>query len=208
MKTGFFRRRLGRSAAWLLGFLLILAAGRSAEAHSVFIFAWVDAGRICTESYFTKKSRVRGGRVSMRDLSGNTLESGVTDEEGLFCFKPPDQREGLLFVVEAGEGHRAEFRLRAEDLPPPEAAVPAGPEADSAEASALPAPPGLSADLETRLRNIVREELRAQLGPINRALAESENAGEPGLREIVGGLGWLAGLAGLAFWLAGRRKRA
>ena len=30
---------------------------------------------------------------------------------------------------------------------------------------------------------------------------------DPGLREIVGGLGWLAGLAGLGFWWAARRER-
>mgnify|MGYP002150597230 CR=1 FL=1 len=27
------------------------------------------------------------------------------------------------------------------------------------------------------------------------------------MRERLGGLGWLAGLAGLGFWLAGRRRR-
>ena len=68
--------------------LLVFAVGLLAclpgvsLAHSVYIFAWVDGTQICTESYFNRKSKVRGGEVLMADASGEILARGVTGEDG------------------------------------------------------------------------------------------------------------------------------
>jgi nickel transport protein len=58
---------------------------------------------------------------------------------------------------------------------------------------------------QDQLRAIVREELKAQIGPVMRALAETEDDRTPGLREIVGGLGWIVGILGLIIIVRGRK---
>jgi nickel transport protein len=184
----------------LLAALAVGLAGRPAEAHSVFIFAWADGDRICTDSYFSKKNPVRGGTVRMLNTKGQELQTGLTDEQGMYCFGPPAELADLVFIIEAGEGHRGEFSLTASDLENGGilAAAPE-PSLDSAPAPLDSAPDSLDA---AALRRLLREELQAQLSPIRKTLAEN-NAGrrEAGWREIIGGLGWLAGLAGFAlFW--------
>jgi nickel transport protein len=203
--------------AALLAALAAGLAGRPAEAHSVFIFAWADGDRICTDSYFSKKNPVRGGTVRMLNTKRQELQTGLTNEQGMHCFSPPAEPADLVFVIEAGEGHRGEFRLAASDLEKGGilAAAPASlnsaPEPlDSAPDSldtAAPldsAPDSLDA---AALRRLLREELQAQLSPIRKTLAEnSAGRREAGWREIIGGLGWLAGLAGFALWLVGRGR--
>ena len=58
---------------------------------------------------------------------------------------------------------------------------------------------------EARLRAVIGQELDSRLAPIKRALAEQKERG-PELRDIIGGVGWLIGIAGII--LAMRRKRA
>jgi nickel transport protein len=205
-------RRPSTSAALAAAALAAWLAWRAtpAQAHGVYMFAWPQGDQICSDSYFSKKSRVRGGRVSLRDASGQVLQTGTTDEQGSFCFRRPPVEGDLLLAVEAGEGHRAEFRLRAEDLGPAPTAGPAvGASGSStvAPAAAASAVLGGTADAGAdALRAIVREELAAQLGPITRRLAADADDQTPGAREIVGGLGWLAGLFGLLFWRSARAR--
>ena len=177
------------------------------EAHGLFTFAWVEGDRICTDSYFSRQSKARGARISMVDPSGKVLASGLTDDRGGFCFDRPPAPQNLTFVVEAEGGHRGEFALPAGDLPADVPAEPGG-FGESGLAETNPAPDRAEdlAALRRLVREEVRAELAAQLGPLNRKLAAGEARAEPGPREIAGGLGWLAGLAGLAFWWTARRR--
>ncbi|MDR1039669.1 MAG: hypothetical protein LBR80_05770 [Deltaproteobacteria bacterium] len=249
---------------------LTLALGTAAAcpapaiAHAVYVFAYADGDEICTESYFTRKNRVTGGRIVMQDASGNEIESASTGDDGNHCFSAPPGEGDLIFVVLAGEGHRGEFSFPAADrpsvapapapaapstapeapasgagpepisasgagpepisasgaAPEPSSATGAAPDAPLSGASGSPAagttatsssaaaaapsssPSAATAGFsEEALRSIVREELKTQISPVVRALAEAREDRSPGLREIVGGLGWVAGISGLVLWL-------
>jgi nickel transport protein len=172
-----------------------------AQAHGMRLVAWVEGDRVCSESSFGKTTKVRDGMAVARDTAGALLAEGKTDEAGVWCFPSPVPQD-VVIAVNAGQGHRAEFLL-------------------SAKAFAEASPPDRPADLPQNLddqadldnpdelhdlvREAVREELQAQLAPIRRALAERDAAG-PTWRDILGGLGWIIGLAGLAAWGASRRK--
>jgi nickel transport protein len=222
---------------------LIAALGycQMAQAHAVYLFAWPQGDQIFVRSYFSKKSPVRQGTVTILDSAGQVLDTAKTDDKGEVSFNRPQTTSDLTFVVEAGEGHRADFLLRAVDLPPldlsspgeagegpgteanlgaanqpviDQAATPSDPNSTAeAKASASPAvtagvastPAVLNISLN-ELRAMFREELGSQLGPINRALAEAEDD-TPTLKDIIGGLGWLVGIFGLAFWYSGRESR-
>lgn len=171
-----------RRALGALIFLCALLGGAPAGAHGVYIFAWAEPGRICTDSYFSAKSKVRGGEVSMRNTMGELLAERHSGTDGIACFAVPEHiraggpaaAEDLLFVVMAGQGHRAEFLLPAAHVE--QALAPSGREQAAPDA----APPSGS--------------------------GESRPPDEPRLRDILGGLGWIAGLVGLAAWWSSRGR--
>jgi nickel transport protein len=186
-----------------------------ALAHAVYIFAWGEGEKICSESYFTKKSPVRQGRVIVYSQSGEELDRAATDDKGFVCFNRPAVQGDFRLVVEAGEGHRGEFNLRAQDLsdftPLPPTPEPAGDVSapttitgQTAEIASIPA--GSEADLDA-IRQIVRQELASQLSPIIRTLSSQAHDETPSLKEIIGGLGWLLGIFGIAFWWSGKNRR-
>ncbi len=56
------------------------------------------------------------------------------------------------------------------------------------------------------LEQAVDRALERRLAPVTRMLAEQAQAG-PSVTEIVGGMGWLVGLAGIGAWLSARKKK-
>lgn len=196
---------------------LLFAWVQPARAHAVYLFAWVDGDRVCSEGYFAKKNKVRDGAVTVRNATGSLVAEGRTDEQGLWCFRAPAPQD-LTFVLNAGQGHRAEFILPAKEFPSgrspaADKETPATPETSSTEKvpAISPAQRSTAASLDdgslrALVRDAVREELQSQLSPIRQALAEKNADPGPTLRDILGGLGWIIGLAGLAAWYTARRK--
>jgi nickel transport protein len=192
-------RRPGPLFGAVCAALVLWLSAAGAQAHSVYIFAFPENSQICTNSYFGAKNKVRGGLVSMAAASGEVLATAQTDEQGNACFAPPESSQDLIFTVEAGEGHRAEFRLPAAEMEGVPASGPASPEEPAARGEAAsPAPSG----------GLTREDLRQALSPIMRKLAEMESAqnSRVNLKDIIGGLGWLIGLAGAGLWAASRKN--
>jgi nickel transport protein len=180
----------------------LLALPDAARAHRVYLFAWDEDGRVCSESYYSKTARIADAELAVRDADGKELLRGRSDSDGRFCFSRPSVAE-LVLSVDAGQGHRGEFRLSAK-IPASPALSEKDAQADSARLAAAPS------DHEESLRRIVREELARILPPLpaqqQQMPLRSGREEEPGPREIVGGLGWIAGLAALFAWY--RRRRA
>jgi len=140
--------------------LALLALPDAAFAHRVQLFAWDEDGRVCSWSSYSKNARIVDAEVQVRNADGKEVLRGRSDSDGLFCFARPHAGE-LLLSVDAGQGHRGEFRLSAKT-------------------------PGVAEHAKNK--------------------TQAEPA-EPGLREILEGLGWIAGLAALLAW-HNRRRRA
>ena len=94
--------------------LLFLSTG-TALAHKVNVFAYVDGGKIYTESYFADGRPVKGGKVLVYDSRETLLLEGVTDKEGLFSFDIP-KVDDLTIVIDATMGHRNRFRLKRAEV--------------------------------------------------------------------------------------------
>ena len=193
--------------------LIFLSLPPAAWAHRLNVFAFVDGGEIQVESYFSRGNPARQGKVEVTDAATNVaLVTGVTNEDGIFRSPKPDgvrdRGHDLLVRVNAGEGHEGEWRIPAAELGQPsvdavgvvrqlqgEAAVPP-PAAQTGQAVSL-AP--------QELEQIITAALEQKLAPIRQMLADQYNAG-PSLRDIIGGLGWLIGLAGMAAYFKSRRQ--
>jgi nickel transport protein len=182
----------GLCAAWVL-----CALPDTARAHRVNLFAWDEDGRVCSRSSYGKNAGIADARLTVRDADGKELLQGRSDRDGNFCFARPGAAE-LLLVVDAGQGHRGEFRLSAKNPSAP------------SENGTPPEPPPVAAPPDhEELRRVVREELERVLPPLlerhRERIPPPGAVEEPGLREILGGLGWIAGLAALFAWYRGRR---
>lgn len=197
-----------RRPAVMLAALALLAALLPApvQAHRINIFAWLEGDSVMVECGFNRSSPVRSGLITVFDgANGKELLQGHTDDKGHFSFPvPPAARagHGLRIQIAAGEGHRNEWIMDASEFSGADA--PTG----SARDTAAPSDPaqtqaGRPATADD-VRAIVNAALDAKLGPIRRDLAAQVNAG-PGLRDIIGGIGWILGLAGIGLYFRGRR---
>jgi nickel transport protein len=201
-----------RSVLMILVFALL--ASSPAMAHRVNVFAYVEGGEIVVECSFSKSKRVRHGHIEVRDaVSGETLLHGTTDAEGLFRFPVPEQARtsgaGLRILLQAGEGHQNEWIVDAAEFlgaPIPAAPAPSVPQSDTAGSvpggnEAAPSPGLTRSDVE----EVVAAALDAKLAPIQRELREQGQKG-PGVQEIVGGIGWIFGLIGVAAYFKSRPR--
>ena len=95
-------------------FLLMAIASLTASpswAHKVNLFAYVEGGKVYTESYFPDGKKVEGGMIEVLDSSGHKLLEGKTDSQGLFSFPLP-KKEDLTLVLDATMGHKNSFVLQ------------------------------------------------------------------------------------------------
>ncbi len=195
----------------ILGLMLLvclfLVGEGSANAHKVMIFAWVDGDTVHTESKFSGGKRVKGGDVIVYDLEGSQLLKGKTNTKGEFSFKVT-KKTGMKIVLMAGTGHRGEWTI-----PPDEIRVVVTGEAVTAasketgeekpeERARKATMPGVSQD---EIQMAVEKALDRKLKPVLKMLAESKEHG-PSVTEILGGIGYILGLMGVAAYFHYRRK--
>ncbi|WP_319583351.1 hypothetical protein [uncultured Pseudodesulfovibrio sp.] len=184
------------------------------EAHKVNIFAYVDGDQIVTDSGYSRTKRVYDGQIEVYDAAtGTLLLNGKTDTEGRFAFVIPEEarekKMDLRLLLKAGQGHQAEWTIgynEFADAPRPATdmvveehpeAAPTASDAQDAPEAAAPAPGGLDA---AQVEAIVKREV----APIKLMLAEMHDAG-PSVAEILGGIGWIFGLFGVAAYMKSRR---
>lgn len=217
----------GGAALWLAAAVLFLLPGRGL-AHRVNVFAYVEGDTVHVECGYSRSDRVRFGAIEVKNAATNEVYlSGKTDEKGNFSFAVPEParkaKADLLVVLRAGEGHGNDWTVKAGEYltagpagtsantvaAVPDAVPPArqdagvsggraGPAATPAASSV--APPVAAADLEA----VVEAAVEKKIAPLRQMLLEEREKG-PGMAEIMGGIGWLVGLAGILAY-AGRRK--
>lgn len=216
------------TAVVLLAAFFTLTAAPGVQAHRVNLFAYVDGGRIVTESWFSKSSRVRQGAIEVFDAAtGEKFLSGTTDDQGNFAFDIPqtarDKKADLRIVLRAGEGHGNETEIKAAEYlnapvapgPGSDATLPpAAPQAPAAQpapsrAAADSSPPGAQAvpaatTPDPALIAAMDKLLDAKLAPVKSMLAESLDPA-PSMTEIIGGIGWIFGLVGMAAYFKNRK---
>jgi nickel transport protein len=141
--------------------------------------------------------------------TGATLLEGTTDEQGVFRFRPDSDflrtGHGLNILLNAGEGHQNDRQISADEL---RALSPSG-RAVSAPLSSSP-----STEKQTVLDSanlsaaeweaLIGRVVDAKLAPLRQALARQEDSG-PALKDIIGGIGWIFGLFGIATYIKHRR---
>jgi nickel transport protein len=172
-----------------------------ASAHRVSLFAYQEEGVVYTEAYFVDGTPCRNAKITATDAEGSMVVEGLTDEDGLFSF--PDPLTGNLNItVRASMGHGSEIQLIAArpDIMEKTPRV----EDVAGEVSERAATAGHSAAVdETAIEKIVED----RISPIRDTVREiQKNQGKPTLGKILGGLGWIVGMAGAYLWGVSRGR--
>ncbi len=206
--------------AFCLAVVLLLCFSRHSLAHKVSVSAFMDGDAIQVECSFTKTRKAGGGKVLVSDLeTGVVLLDGRTDKRGIFRFQPDpvflNTGHGLNIAVTTVDGHHAQRKMSGNELkrltPSVQAALPASQEAAPEKEAALPPAanqttpvPLVSSLSTTELESLIGKVVDERMAPVTQALARQEDRG-PDLRDILGGIGWIIGLLGLAAYMKNRR---
>ena len=188
------------SGFWIVLFLLCLSVS-PLRAHKVYLFAWVEGGTVRTDSYLSNKKKIKDGIIQVFDPLGKKLLEGKTDTQGSFSFKIPKKTD-LTITLTAAMGHRAEFTLPAEEISGPhehlvhELSTEAARKVDQFNSQKSVA--YIVSSLELMLDQ--------KLQPIEMRLARLDERQGPGATEVIGGIGYLIGLMGLALYFKSRNK--
>lgn len=191
--------------------ILMMAWAAPAFAHRINLFATAQGGVIEGECYFSGGGRPGGAKIEALDATGRKLGECVTDAQGRFRFQARERTDHRL-VLTTGDGHGAEYTVKAEELaglPEPANVAQPSPAAIPWQAGA-PAPhteeaaPALHAETQDEFDRRISAAVAREVRPLREQIARWQS--QTRLRDVIGGLGWILGIAGAAFFALGRRR--
>ncbi len=217
LRNIFTVRTLLLSACCIL--LAIYLLPTVAYAHKVSVYAYAEDGKVFAEGYFSDGTRTRNSLIEVFDAkTGEKLLKGKTDNEGKFSFNIP-KATSLKLVLHASMGHRNDYTLSAKEVKEAMGLRESGVRSQKSEVrkqteerssrlskSATPmtiASGVSSAEIETIVERIMDRKLQPVITIL---LKLKENSEKPGLTEILGGIGYIIGLMGIAMYFKSRRR--
>ena len=181
-----------------LASILVISTPLPAFAHKVIIFAWVEGDTVFTESKFSGGKKAINAQVQVFDREDKQLLEGKTNNKGEFSFKIPKLTD-LRIVLTAGTGHKGEWTIPESEIQEVAALL----EKKKAEEPSQPTAVGLTKE---EIKDLIDDSLDRKLRPIVRMMTESQSKG-PSVNEIVGGIGYIVGLMGVALYFKNRGKK-
>ena len=196
--------------------LWLVFSQEQALAHKATIFSWIEGDTIHTQSKLSGGKPVKGGEVIVFDQKGVPLLKGITDDKGVFSFAIPQKTE-LKIVLKTLMGHQAEWSILPEEMGGSESTSNTSETAQMApvkkrmgskdietyEKSSKRADVGLSRE---DIQKIIDDALEKKLAPVLDKMAKTYGQG-PSLTEIIGGIGYIIGLVGVALVVTNRRRK-
>ncbi len=183
---------IARSTLWCALFFTIGMSG-AAIAHGIDIFATVEGENIQGKLQYADHTPIPGVAVTAYAPDGAVIAETTTNEEGRFKF-PISRHCDYKIVGDAGDGHTGTYTLAASELPDHPHS---GNESHSPVATTHT---GVDLDqLDARIEQVIAR----QLSPLREQLNEHDQAIR--LRDLLGGVGYVFGLAGIVVLLKHRK---
>jgi nickel transport protein len=185
-----------------------------AHAHKLKVFAAAAGSHVDGTAYFVGGGPAHGAKVSVQTAGGESLATLQTDEAGKFDFTATARIDQVI-VVDAGDGHSARFTISAADMPEslpaagmpgpsPEGAPETAAAATAAKAGVPAVSPIFAAQAAVPIEDLVGQAVARQLRPLREQINDYED--QIRLRDIVGGIGYIIGIAGLTVAFRSRRR--
>lgn len=227
--------RRPRARPFLLVLLLIWAwSATPVLAHRLQVFAVANGALIEGSAYFAGGAPASGVDVRVEDASGRVLAELTPAADGRFSYRAAAPADHVV-VVRSADGHRAEWTVRAAEFAPAfsvapsdepptalsfgmDAAYPAPP--DGAQPTPLPQAPRETIpsrenvntaalgqpNIDPALTAALELAVARQLRPLREELAAARATAS--MRDVLGGIGYILGLAGIALWWRARGSGA
>jgi len=192
----------------------LLLAGAPACAHKMKIFAAAEGNQIRGYAYFVPSGRARNATIRVSDPSGRPLGETTTNERGEFAFEATCRCDHVL-ALDSADGHAAKFTVEADELPDDLPAPGASARRPPEKSPAGPAAGATTTDARRVVVGAVEEQLGALRAEIDRLRVQIRKHREEigryedrvRLHDILGGVGYILGVAGIAFYFLGVRRR-
>ncbi|MCK5681419.1 hypothetical protein KAI46_11480 [bacterium] len=187
------------------------------DAHRVNVFAWVEGNTIYTTAKFSGGRAAKASLIEVYDSQKKLLLQGKSEDDGSFSFPTP-KIDNLLIIVKAGTGHQGSWKISREELtsipePGTHSHINSPKQAPLTPTQTNTSNPITSTSTEsvpqvdlTELERVVAKVVAEKLHPLIAMLAELRNP-KPGLKEILGGLGYIIGLVGIATYFQSRKNK-
>lgn len=168
--------------------LLLFIISSPLAAHQLKVFALAEEGRISGKAYFAGGVKARGAEVFLKNSDGLVVDRAQTDRKGVFSLTP-DRRQDYRITARAGDGHQAQWSISAAEL----IGNPESYGTNGSEASAI----ALTGEAYGRaqLESLIERAVARQITPLREQLLGFQERLR--LQDILGGLGYIVGLAGL-----------
>lgn len=196
---------------WLAGILCVSPA----MAHKLKVFASAVGNRIEGSAYFVGGSPAAGATILVQDSAGSLLAHLSPAKDGTFSYQALAPIAHVL-VARSDDGHEASWRIGADELAPAfaptgapgqETAPPPQPADPSEPTVVQPSVPAhctdAGANLDPRMTAAIEQAVARQVRPLREQLNAAQD--EIRLHDILGGIGYILGLTGIALWLRSRR---
>lgn len=197
-----------KTGAFFISVLLCsLGFNGLAFAHQLRVFAMAEGATITGYAYFSGGVKVKGAKVAIFAPDGSQLGEVKTDNAGAFRF-PATVRVEHKLIADAGAGHVAEFTVAAEELPDtlpgkdanslPEVSVVNA--VTTEQVSPLP----MTKTAVVSLQRMIERSVARQIRPLREQLEAYE--AKVRWHDVLGGIGYILGIAGVACYWLGRRQ--
>lgn len=200
--------------------LIAMMTASQALAHHVVVFATVKGKTIEGEVFYQGGSAAAQVPVTVLGTANQKLGETETDETGKFSFTP-SVRCDMRFVADAGMGHRGEYLLKQEELPPDLPPADSSASSNGAETTTENAlPPHEHTDMEhdhphphphpdeadhVHDMPVTTEDIGRQVMMIRQDLNQLQQ--KLRFQDILGGIGYILGIMGVWAYLSNRIKR-
>lgn len=181
-----------RRSLSVAGFIAVVGAASPAWAHKVVMDVYASGAVVEGELGFSDGTMAQDTVVDVLDAKGAKIGETKTNTDGGFTFKPT-VKAPLTFRANLGAGHVGTVEIAADDLPPIGDAAPASAPANAASGVDL-----------AQLTQVIGEQVRREVKPLRQEIFDYKEKND--VQTILGGLGYILGLFGIGFYVAGRRK--
>lgn len=176
---------------------VLLSLSSVSHAHNVVAGAYVDGMTIEGEVGLSNGEMAQVGVVvEVFDAAGKKLGETQIGEEGLFTYEAPSVQDYRI-KANLGAGHVAEIQIVASDFSG------GAPKQSVIKAKSMSMEKTLALS-EADLERIVRKAVSQQVKPLQKELRAYKE--KVFFRDVLGGLGFIFGMVGVAMYLAARRK--
>lgn len=201
---------------FLIAVTLVAFCSGPAYGHKVKLFAAVEGEWITGYAYYTSSARPKNVIISLLAPDGTIIEELTTDENGEFKTRAR-YRTDTLIKLDSADGHSASWLISADEFNPalPEYLEESTAKQEKSELAevkhsafhAAEKTGKLQSAQSTEIASIVRDELLPLTKQLSQLRAQLDQQQErKRFQDILGGVGYLVGLAGIASYMAARRK--